>query len=128
MTNPVLQVSLSDIARLANVRRPVVSMWRRRPLPGQAFPHPVGLVSGEERFDAHEVAAYLASTGRGNNREVTEDLVAHAKLTQLANLDEFVTVQGLTALLCLASMTAASLGDLSLAELRRLAVLTRQVG
>ena len=72
MTNVAsLQLSLSDIARLADVKRPVVSMWRRRPLAGHSFPRPVGMVFGEERFDAREVAAYLAVTGRGNNRDAT---------------------------------------------------------
>ena len=122
MTNVAgLQLSLSDIARLADVQRPVVSMWRRRPLAGHAFPSAVARVSGEERFDAREVADYLAATSRGNNPDAGEDLVAHAKLAQLTNLDEVVTVHGLTALLCLATMTDEPLGSLSTAELHDLA-------
>lgn len=122
MTNvAVLQLSLSDIARLADVRRPVVSMWRRRPLAGHAFPSPVARVSGEERFDAKEVADYLAATSRGNNPDAGYDLVAHAKLAQFTNLDEVVTVHGLSALLCLAAMTDESLGSLTSAELHDLA-------
>lgn len=122
MTNVArLQLSLSDIARLADVQRPVVSMWRQRPLASHDFPSPVGQVAGEERFDAREVADYLAATGRGNNPEATDDLVAYAKLTQVSALDEVTTVHGLSALLCLATMTDEPLGSLSTAELHHLA-------
>lgn len=122
MTNAVgLQLSLSDIARLAGVRRPVVSMWRRRPLAGHAFPSAVSRVSGEERFDAREVTDYLAATSRGNNPDATGDLVAHAKLPQAISLDEVATVHGLTALLCLATMTDEPLSSLSSDELQDLA-------
>lgn len=122
MTNVArLQLSLSDIARLADVRRPVVSMWRQRPLASHAFPSPVGLVGGEERFEARAVADYLAATSRGNNPEASEDLVAHAKLAQVADLDEVVSVHGVTALLCLATTTGEPLGSLARAELGELA-------
>jgi len=119
-----LQLSLSDIARLADVQRPVVSMWRQRPLAGHTFPSPIDMVAGEERFDALEVADYLALTGRGNNREAGEDLAAHAKLAQVTNLDEAVALAGLTALLCLTTMTDEPLGDLSAEALRDLAIET----
>lgn len=112
-----LHMSLSDIARLAQVQRPVVSMWRRRPLAGHPFPAPVAQVGGEERFDAQEVAAYLAATGRGNNAEATDDLAAHTKLDAVSALDEGVCVDGITALLCLTVCTGGSLGDLSVDEL-----------
>ena len=116
-----LQLSLSDIARLADVQRPVVSMWRRRPVAGRSFPNAVARVSGEERFDASEVADYLAATSRGNNPDAGEDLVAHAKLAQLTDLDDVVVVDGLTALLCLGTMTDEPLGSLSTTGLRDLA-------
>lgn len=58
-------LSLADIARLAEVQRPVVSMWRNRPLDGTPFPAP----QPDGRFRAEEVVAYLTATGRGNNRE-----------------------------------------------------------
>ncbi len=117
-----LQLSLSDIARLADVRRPVVSMWRQRPLAGHAFPSPIAVVAGEERFDGLEVADYLSTTGRGNNREAGDDLAAHAKLAQMTSLDDTVAVDGLTALLCLTSMTDMALGELSAGALHDLAV------
>lgn len=117
-----LHLSLSDIARLAGVQRPVVSMWRKRPLTGVPFPSPVDRVGGEERFDAQHVADYLAATRRGLNPEASDDLAAHARLTTSATgLDETVSVPGLTALLCLGAMTDESLGDLSAAEVLGLA-------
>lgn len=117
----LLQLSLSDIARLADVRRPVVSMWRQRPLATHSFPRPVGFVGGEERFDAQQVAYYLAATSRGNNPDAIEDLAAHAKLARATTLDEDTVTIGLTALLCLAAQTDEPLADLSPRELRTLA-------
>lgn len=116
-----LQLSLSDIARLADVRRPVVSTWRRRPLRGHTFPSPVDVVRGEEQFDAEEVAAYLAATSRGNNPEVIEDLAAHARLARTTTVGEDMVTMGLTALLCLTAQTDEPLADLSPVELRALA-------
>lgn len=58
-------LSLADVARLARVQRPVVSMWRRRPVEGIPFPsrQPDG------RFLAGDVVDYLSATGRGNDHE-----------------------------------------------------------
>lgn len=69
-------LTLRDIADLAGVARPVVSMWRKRPMArGQAmpFPAPVGTVGGIERFDRRSVVDYLDATGRGNNPEAALD-------------------------------------------------------
>ncbi|MDQ0212648.1 hypothetical protein [Arthrobacter bambusae] len=64
-----LLMNLSDVAALAHVQRPVVSMWRKRSIgSAQPFPGPVALEGGREVFDADQVAAWLAVTGRGNNR------------------------------------------------------------
>lgn len=64
-TQPISTMSLSDVARLAGVQRPVVSMWRRRPLPDTPFPTP----QPDGRFLTDDVVAYLRTTGRGNNPE-----------------------------------------------------------
>lgn len=117
MAHPKHQLSLSDIARLAGVRRPVVSMWRRRPHPAHAFPSPVARVAGEERFDAAEVIEYLDATGRGNNPEAADDLVAHTKLAQVTNLDETTAVDGLLALIALATLSEDALTAASSDEL-----------
>lgn len=107
-----LQLSLTDVASLAHVQRPVVSMWRRREIPGHPFPRPVAVVAGEERFDALEVVAYLRDTARGNNPEARDDLAAHVRLSAVTTLDEAVAVDGLTALLCLSEATNEALGDI----------------
>ncbi len=122
MTRPsALTFTLADIARLAQVSRPVASMWRKREIAGQPFPKPVAVVSGQERFDASEVAEYLAATGRGNNPEARDDLAAHAQLAVLPEVDESTTTDGLTALLCLAAATGEALGELDQAALMALA-------
>ena len=63
-------VSLADIARLARVQRPVVSMWRKRPAArGEIipFPQPRATHDAHEVFDLAEVLGWLERTGRGNN-------------------------------------------------------------
>ncbi len=49
-------VTLAQVARLAGVRRPSVSNWRRR---HADFPSPNGGTVGQPTFDADEVAAWL---------------------------------------------------------------------
>lgn len=120
-TTSVLHVSLADVARLAGVQRPVVSMWRKRELAGHPFPDPVGVIDGQERFDAFEVAGYLAATGRGNGHVAREDVAAHATLAGTDGLAEAVTVAGLTALLTLGVITDLPLGELDAQDVLRLA-------
>lgn len=69
-------LTMQDIADLARVSRPAVSMWRRRPnVRGRVipFPRPVDTVAGIERFDRDEIVAWLAETGRGNNPDHAYD-------------------------------------------------------
>jgi hypothetical protein len=100
-----LLISLPDVALLAHVQRPVVSMWRRRWAPsGAPFPRPILVDGGRELFDAAAVAEWLESTGRGNNRDVGADLAAFAALRD-APLREPAVLAGLTALLCLITIT-----------------------
>lgn len=94
-------LSLPDIARLARVQRPVVSMWRSRSA-GTAtpFPDPVDRSRGVERFAAEDVVAWLATTGRGNNPRAAEDVGALMRGPD-APLDDPTTFAGITALLTL---------------------------
>ena len=57
----------SPVSRTSSA--PVVSMWRTGRSPATPSRPPVAQVGGEERFDAFEVADYLAATGRGNNAQ-----------------------------------------------------------
>lgn len=74
-----LLLSPPEIAGLARVKRPVVSMWRSRFSQGpHAFPAPVMAADGQERFDAQQVAEWLVGTKHGNNPEAHADLAAFA--------------------------------------------------
>lgn len=87
-------MTLQDMADLAKVRRAVVSTWRNRPLVrgvSHPFPTAVERVDGQERFDATEVVEYLKRTGRGNNRDVADDVPAIAAPSEAA-LEDVVTL------------------------------------
>ena len=118
-----LRMTLSDVAALAQVQRPVVSMWRKRSA-GSAhpFPEPAAQEGGRELFDADQVAGWLAATGRGNNPEAVSDAAAFARVPgAAAGSAQGTTLDALTALLTLKAMTGHALGTLSTAELLDLA-------
>lgn len=74
-------LTLQDVADLAHVRRPVVSMWRKRPVVRgvrMPFPPAVEKVAGIERFAPGDVVEYLQRTGRGKNPEAHLDAAAIA--------------------------------------------------
>lgn len=118
-----LRMTLTDVAALAQVQRPVVSMWRKRSTGSvQPFPGPVAFEGGRELFDADQVAAWLAATGRGNNPEAVNDAAAFARVPGAAAGSAQGTILGaLTALLSLKAMTGHELGTLSTDELLDLA-------
>lgn len=117
-----LQISLPDIARLAQVQRPVVSTWRSRSAgSNHPFPPPILHDQGQDWFAVEEIVDWLETTGRGNNPSVREDAPAFATLTgQSAKGDETVWL-GITALLCLSAITGRVLAGLSTGELLELA-------
>ncbi|MCX4095307.1 hypothetical protein [Nocardia sp. alder85J] len=97
-------LTLQDIADLAQVKRPVVSMWRNRPaVHGKhiPFPQPVDEVGGIARFARADVVDYLERTGRGNNAEHRVDVAA-------AGVPDGMSLEDLVTLLCLRQ----SIGDL----------------
>ena len=72
MASAAPTLTLQDIADLARVRRPVVSMWRRRPMARGRFlpfPEPIGSAGGVEQFSRDDIVDWLERTGRGNNEE-----------------------------------------------------------
>ncbi|KRE46116.1 hypothetical protein ASG92_11215 [Arthrobacter sp. Soil736] len=112
-------MTLSDVAALAKVQRPVVSMWRKRSA-GSAHPFPerAALEGGRELFDADQVAAWLAATGRGNNAEALNDVAAFARMPGAASGGvQRDTLNGLTALLTLKAITGKALGRMGPDEL-----------
>jgi hypothetical protein len=114
-----LRMTLSDVAALAQVQRPVVSMWRKRSA-GSAhpFPGPAALEGGRELFDADQVVGWLEATGRGKNPEARNDAAAFARMPATATGSaQGNTLDALTALLTLKAMTGTALGALSPDEL-----------
>jgi hypothetical protein len=110
-------LTMNDIAQLAQVSRPVVSMWRRRPtVHGRAVPFPIAVetADGIERFDRDAIVAWLDDTGRGNNRQAGLDAPAAAAPDD-ADLDDLVS------LLALSVASGAELGGQSAAQLTALA-------
>jgi hypothetical protein len=116
-----LRMTLSDVASLAQVQRPVVSMWRKRSSGGpMPFPAATAQVNGVEQFDADDVTAWLQATGRGNNPEARNDVAVFARLAApLGELprDSRQTFDGLTALLALKVITGQTVGGMTAAEL-----------
>ncbi|MBT2555827.1 hypothetical protein [Arthrobacter sp. ISL-5] len=114
-----LHMTLSDVAALAKVQRPVVSMWRKRSA-GSAHPFPerAAIAGGRELFDADQVAAWLDATGRGNNTEALNDVAAFARMPGAASGGvQRDTLNGLTALLTLKALTGKALGRMGPDEL-----------
>jgi hypothetical protein len=110
-TRPAL--TLQDIAELARVSRPVVSMWRRRPrVRGREvpFPLPIRTAGGVEHFDSDEIVAWLEETGRGNNFDARQDAPALA-------IPDDVALEDIVTLLCLHVLTGVELDGPSRAEL-----------
>lgn len=71
-------MSLAQVARLAQVQRPVVTIWRSRPVPGVPFPAPMP----DGRFETTKVLDYLEATGRGNNPDARIDLALHQAISK----------------------------------------------
>jgi hypothetical protein len=109
MSGPALLLSMSDIARLARVQRPVVTIWRNRSAGSDApFPRPVTHERGQELFDAADVGSWLTATGRGNNPEAAADAAAHAALDRAVRTG-IPAFHSVTALLALRSIIGSPL-------------------
>ena len=117
-----LRIGLADIARLTQVQRPVVSMWRSRSAHSDlAFPASIATEDGQEYFEVDEIVGWLEATGRGKNRTVREDAAAFASLDGGSPRGDEVVFLGLTALLCLSETSGQPLGGLAAADLLDLA-------
>ncbi|MDN6438477.1 MAG: hypothetical protein L0K27_03310 [Corynebacterium nuruki] len=114
MSEKTATLTMQAIADLAQVKRPVVSVWRNRYADSdQPFPAPVQ--EDPLRFDAHAVAEWLAETGRGNNEHVVIENPLHADLRTRLFADPETT----SALLLLAELLGEPLGDFFPDELVR---------
>lgn len=120
-TDNALLISLSDIALLARVQRPVVSMWKtRHSTSALPFPAPRQRVRDQEFFDAYEVGRWLDQSGRGNNPQALQDVASFAAVTGVAAQGERL-VTGLTSLLALRGLAQTQFTGLGTADLLDLA-------
>ncbi len=105
-------MTLQDVASLARVQRPVVTMWRKRSR-GTSTPFPVGrTVGGQEFFDLDDVVGWLEDTERGNNPDVRADAAAHA-LWDSSPEARGAATRALSALLTLRHLTGSALTSLT---------------
>jgi len=118
-TRPSL-VSLSDIAELARVQRPVPSTWRRRwARSATPFPGPAERVGAREFFDLDAVVGWLEQTNLGNTRGVREEAALFASLEAQPNAT--AVLDGLEALVALTAESGVALGHMDAAALLDLA-------
>ncbi len=112
-TESALLMTMADIAALARVQRPVVTVWRTRAAHTDTpFPAPVVRERGQEFFDASQVGAWLTETQRGNNPEAAADAAAHAAPPRIAQVEGDI-FPAMTALLTLRSLIGGPLSALS---------------
>lgn len=111
-------MSLRDIAALAQVQRPVVTVWRKRAR-GTSHPFPVAdqRRNGQEFFRRDDVVEWLERTRRGNNADARIEAASH---TLLAG-DSAQHTTALSAMLALRHQSGSSVGELSADELLDLA-------
>jgi hypothetical protein len=115
-------VTLSDIAALAHVQRPVVTIWRSRRTRGDApFPPAVTRHDGREVFRLGEVVDWLEGTSHGNNPAARQDAAAAAALDLLPPDERSAALDGLIALLALKAKVGTPLRTLEPADLLDLA-------
>ncbi|MGO1950730.1 MAG: hypothetical protein ACTH1D_13925 [Mycobacteriaceae bacterium] len=107
-------LSMQAIADLAQVKRPVVSVWRTR-YADSDHPFPTPVQENPLRFDAHEVAEWLTETGRGNNEHAVIENPLHADLRARLFADPETT----SALLLLAELLGEPLSEFFPEELVR---------
>jgi hypothetical protein len=93
-----LLMSMRDIAELAGVRRPVVTMWRRR---YPDFPVPADGDVSQLLFDPRQIADWLIATGRADRDTIVPDLSLYtiAGLVDRSRPSDVIAIT--TALICL---------------------------
>lgn len=119
-----LLLAKPDIAALARVQRPVVTMWvtryRHSPHP---FPAPVSTAGGVDRYRAVEVVDWIRTRGLGNSDTLTADLALHAVLTLPdalgggTGLPADTVWTGVTALLSVKTLLGVQLSNLDVDDL-----------
>jgi hypothetical protein len=107
-----LLMSMTEIAELARVQRPVVTTWRRRYCD---FPTPAGGDAMSPLFDSRQVADWLIATGRDKEGRIETDLSLHTLAGLGVGMAPRDLVAVVTALICLRALDdeplAAASGD-----------------
>ena len=96
-TAPALLMTMTDIAELADVKRPVVTTWRRR---HSDFPASAAGDESRPLFDPHDVAAWLLATGRIDREKAEQELSLFLLTGLAARYDGPDVVAAVTSLLC----------------------------
>lgn len=120
-TSPLL-IDLTGVARLAEVKRPVVSMWRSRfDSSDDPFPPVVREKSGRPFFDAMSVAHWLTRTDHGNNPDVVADAAAAAAPHDF-DITDPAHVACVDALLTISAVSSVPVSDTDPANVHRIAL------
>ncbi|MGW4197184.1 hypothetical protein [Streptomyces sp. NPDC005004] len=109
--SPAWRITYSEIAALAQVKRPVPTTWARR---HPDFPAPLAHEDGRPLFDARAVVGWLASTGRGNTdpRRLRGELALYTLAAwRTPSLPAPVLMGALTSLICLHQQLDAPVAD-----------------
>lgn len=118
-THSPLLIDLAGVARLADVRRPVASVWRTRFASStDPFPPAVTEKGGRALFDAMSIAQWLARTDHGNNSDAVADAAASATPAGF-DVADASHVAAVDALLALRAMSGEPVGGSELDELQR---------
>lgn len=104
-----MHLTMQAVADVANVRRPVVSVWRDR-FKDSATPFPASIDDASLLFDAGEVGLWLQETGLGNNPDAHLETALHSALFTEAKGDP----QTLSTLLLLGELSGNPTEDLDL--------------
>jgi hypothetical protein len=99
LTRPALLMTMTDIAELADKPRPLITTWRRR-YP-DSFPAQAGGDEAHPRFDPHEVADWLLTTGRVERDRAEQELALFMLTGLAASYPRQDAVAAVTALICL---------------------------
>lgn len=116
-----LLMSMTEIAELARVQRPVVTTWRRR---YRDFPAPGGGDAMSPLFDSRQVADWLIATGRDREGRIETDLSLHTLAglgTGMAPRDLLAVVTTLICLRATDDEALAASGDVRDELMRRAA-------
>jgi hypothetical protein len=98
LAESALLMTMTDIAELADVQRPVVTTWRRR---HADFPVPVSGDQSQPLFLPDHIAAWLLTTGRIGPERAGQELSMFTLTGLASRYDGPDVIAAVTALLCL---------------------------